>query len=81
MTMGDQAVSDEREAEWQPFLRGRQFIVHIVGQRGIRDTQHPCDLFAPVPYGTGDGRCHGDGHYLCKECDEHNQSLVPFLTD
>ncbi len=37
------------------------------GTPGIRDVDHPCDVFEPgVPNGTGS--CQSDGHYLCQEC-------------
>ena len=36
------------------------------GTSGVRDTDHPCDMFSP---GTPtDGACRGDGHYLCAQC-------------
>lgn len=55
------------------FYRGRQYREHVVGQDGIRDTQFPCDSFSLVPYGSGEGRCEGDGHYMCNECAEHQK--------
>ena len=53
------------------FLRGRAFVEHTVGQNFIRDTEHPCEFFQLTPYGSGDGKCEGDGHYMCMECTEH----------
>lgn len=37
------------------------------GAPGVRDEDHPCDLFAP---GKPAGSCYGDGHALCRECTE-----------
>lgn len=53
------------------FYRGRQFREHITGQNFIRDTAHPCEFFEIVTFGAGDGRCEGDGHYMCQECAHH----------
>jgi hypothetical protein len=36
-----------------------------VGQPGVRDPEHPCDVFTP---GEPDGDCESDGHYVCSEC-------------
>jgi len=36
-----------------------------VGTPGIRDINHPCEVFA---YGDPKGDCETDGHYMCKEC-------------
>lgn len=54
------------------FYRGWQFQQHITGQRGIRDTEHPCEFFFPCAYDAGRGRCQGDGHYMCRECEQHD---------
>lgn len=39
----------------------------------MRDTQFPCQFFKLAPFGSGDGRCLGDGHYMCRECVEHDE--------
>ncbi len=42
------------------------------GEPGIRDVDHPCDVFEPADepgeYSEGGGTCDTDGHYLCLEC-------------
>ncbi len=43
----------------------------IVGMPGVRDPEHPCDVFDPLPEGEhpdGRGDCLSDGHYMCREC-------------
>jgi len=67
-------VSELKMGEGE-FYRGRQFCEHIVGQPHIRDTDYPCDVFTPCTYGAGTGQCSGDGHYMCRECEEHNEAL------
>lgn len=36
-----------------------------LGQPGVRDVNHPCEVFSP---GVPSGDCQSDGHYLCGEC-------------
>jgi hypothetical protein len=55
------------------FLRGTRFTEHVVGIIHIRDTKYPCEFFVPCDYGSGRGRCDGDGHYMCRECEEHDE--------
>jgi hypothetical protein len=47
------------------------------GQAGVRDPEHPCEMFAPVANpdwlglevrAPGNGTCDSDGHYLCGSC-------------
>lgn len=38
------------------------------GTPGVRDVDAPCELFR-LGTPTGTGRCLGDGHYLCHECE------------
>lgn len=39
------------------------------GLPGIRDRDNRCNVFEPRPRQPRDFHdCHGDGHYLCKEC-------------
>jgi len=42
------------------------------GTPGIRDIDHPCDLFDPIPLDPKmfpfGGTCRTDGHYICQEC-------------
>jgi hypothetical protein len=49
----------------------------LFGQRGVRDPEHPCEEFEPVPdidwlglrlAAPGTGHCDSDGHYLCGGC-------------
>jgi hypothetical protein len=37
-----------------------------VGTPGVRDPDHPCDMFSPGK--PTNGGCQGDGHHLCGEC-------------
>ena len=37
----------------------------VWGVAGIRDRDHPCELFSP---GEPAGDCEGDGHCLCRGC-------------
>lgn len=46
-------------------LNGRE----LVGMRGVRDPESPCDGFDGRGF-DGHGRCDSDGHYLCVECSE-----------
>lgn len=42
----------------------------LVGMRGVRDPDCPCEGFVPgEPSGSEHG-CSTDGHYLCDECIE-----------
>lgn len=35
----------------------------------MRDPDNRCEIFEPRPRLDGDFHdCHGDGHYLCREC-------------
>lgn len=57
----------EVEARWEALIRfvnGRQ---GHVGAPGIRDPEHPCELFDGLGY-NGRGDCHSDGHWLCTDC-------------
>lgn len=51
---------------------GRQFDqapvqpASYVGDPGVRDPEYPCETFFPGD--PRDGNCHGDGHYMCREC-------------
>lgn len=39
------------------------------GLPGIRDSAHPCRMYAPRrPHVLDFQDCQGDGHYLCGEC-------------
>lgn len=40
------------------------------GVPGLRSAEHPCTTYAPRRARWSDGLrlCHGDGHYLCREC-------------
>jgi len=41
----------------------------FIGAAGVRDPEYPCGEFSP---GTPtNGRCDGDGHYLCRNCVLH----------
>ena len=37
-----------------------------LGTPGVRDPDHPCDMFSPGK--PTNGGCQGDGHHLCGEC-------------
>ncbi|MHB9005129.1 MAG: hypothetical protein ACYC6C_13940 [Coriobacteriia bacterium] len=40
----------------------------------IRDPDARCDYYSPrrqYAGGGGWGGCHGDGHYLCRECERY----------
>ncbi|MBP7292429.1 MAG: hypothetical protein KBB21_37720, partial [Nannocystaceae bacterium] len=41
-------------------------LPHPPGTPGVRDPDHPCDMFSPGK--PTNGGCQGDGHYLCGEC-------------
>lgn len=38
-----------------------------------RDADRSCEHFVP---GTPSGTCQGDGHYMCRECEEKERSDV-----
>ncbi len=40
--------------------------LQVVGVRGVRDPDSPCDTFEP---GEPAGDCQTDGHYMCHECE------------
>ena len=57
--------------EWDALARAINNAPSRVGDAGVRDPEFPCAAFDPLPDrakpdGTGD--CHGDGHYMCREC-------------
>jgi hypothetical protein len=41
-------------------------LPHPPGTPGVRDPDHPCDMFSPGK--PTNGGCQGDGHYLCGKC-------------
>lgn len=68
--------------EWRE-LEGEVNGRRRFGAAGVRDPDHPCELFAPVPdidwlglrvAANGNGMCDSDGHYLCGGCAELSRS-------
>lgn len=59
--------------DWDALVRALNEYPPRVGDAGIRDPEYPCAAFDPLPdrvKPTGDGDCHGDGHYMCRECSQ-----------
>jgi hypothetical protein len=59
------------EAEHAHLELQEQIRNNVVGEVGVRDRMHPCDMF---DYGPPTGTCWSDGHYMCKECKELDPS-------
>jgi hypothetical protein len=63
-------------------VNGRAYL----GAPGVRDPQHPCDLYQPT-YATTPrparavGDCRTDGHYLCTECPEMSAEALEWRAD
>lgn len=49
-----------------------------LGQVGVRDPEHPCDVFDGRGF-DGSGDCYSDGHYLCDECSQLAPDAPRFL--
>lgn len=47
----------------------------LVGSPHVRDPEFPCNEF--VPGTPANGRCDGDGHYLCAQCVFHREDEAP----
>jgi len=50
-----------------------------VGLIGQRDPEFPCAEFTPGK--PAYGRCDGDGHYLCDQCEKHSTRLTADAVD
>jgi len=51
----------------------QQFVApNRVGEPGLRDPDHQCDMYSPGK--PTNGGCAGDGHYLCSKCVLHEEA-------
>jgi hypothetical protein len=62
----------------------------MFGQRGVRDPEHPCEMFDPVDdidwlglsiEAPGTGSCDSDGHYLCNGCSHLSMRRIEEIVD
>lgn len=63
---------------WETLRRYVNSEPPIFGLPGVRDPENPCESFDGKNY-DGSGRCHSDGHYLCKECSQLSPEAPRFV--
>lgn len=65
---------------WEALRRALDVVCQGFAVTGIRDPDNRCADFELLPDGerpSGRGRCRGDGHYLCREC-QHLAHASPY---